>query len=53
MSTTLEQTGSKPSLNWLYRQNWFLDTTPIWGSVGILGIYTLLLLGISLWRVQG
>lgn len=34
------------------RQQWFLDETPVWQSVGYLGLYTLILLGISLWRVQ-
>jgi ABC-type transport system involved in multi-copper enzyme maturation permease subunit len=34
------------------RQQWFIDETPVWQSVGYLGLYTLILLGISLWRVQ-
>lgn len=34
------------------RQQWFIDETPVWQSVGHLGLYTLILLGISLWRVQ-
>ena len=34
------------------RQQWFIDETPVWQSVGYLSLYTLILLVISLWRVQ-
>jgi ABC-type transport system involved in multi-copper enzyme maturation permease subunit len=34
------------------RQEWFLDKTPVWESVGFLGLYAIVLLGVSLWRVQ-
>ncbi len=34
------------------RQQWFLDATPIWQSVCYLAMYSLILLSVSLWRVQ-
>jgi ABC-type transport system involved in multi-copper enzyme maturation permease subunit len=34
------------------RAQWFLDTTPVWQSVCYLGLYAVILLSISLWRVQ-
>jgi hypothetical protein len=33
-------------------QQWFLDTTPIWQSICFLALYSSILLGLSLWRVQ-